>query len=82
MREIQTAALIGLGAIGGYVAPKLQMSLGDEGFTVIAGGERKKRLEAGCNINDQIWKFRITAPEDAEKPADLVIFSVKYQGLE
>mgnify|MGYP005817839925 CR=1 FL=1 len=26
MREIQTAALIGLGAIGGYVAPKLQMS--------------------------------------------------------
>nr|WP_300324646.1 2-dehydropantoate 2-reductase [uncultured Anaerostipes sp.] len=82
MREIQTAALIGLGAIGGYVAPKLQMSLGDEGFTVIADGERKKRLEAGCNINDQIWKFRITAPEDAEKPADLVIFSVKYQGLE
>lgn len=82
MREIQTAALIGLGAIGGYVAPKLQMSLGDEGFTVIADGERKKRLEAGCNINDQIWKFRITAPGDAEKPADLVLFSVKYQGLE
>ncbi len=42
MREIQTAALIGLGAIGGYVAPKLQMSLGDEGFTVIAE-EREKR---------------------------------------
>ena len=82
MRKIQTAALIGLGAIGGYVAPKLQVSLGDEGFTVIAGGDRKRRLEDGCCINDQIWKFRITAPEEAAQPFDLVIFSVKYQGLE
>ena len=40
MREIQTAALIGLGAIGGYVAPKLQTTQGEEGIRVIGDGER------------------------------------------
>lgn len=74
MREIKTAALIGLGAIGGYVAPRLETALGQEGFTVIAGGERKRRLEQeGCCINDTIWKFHIGDPEEAEEPADLVI---------
>mgnify|MGYP001623617666 FL=1 len=82
MREIKTAALIGLGAIGGYVAPRLETALGQEGFTVIAGGERKRRLEQeGCCINDTIWKFHIGDPEEAEEPADLVIFAVKYHGL-
>lgn len=82
MREIKTAALIGLGAIGGYVAPRLETALGQEGFTVIAGGERKRRLEQeGCCINDTVWKFHIGDPEEAEEPADLVIFAVKYHGL-
>lgn len=78
MREIKTAALIGLGAIGGYVAPRLETALGQEGFTVIAGGERKRRLEQeGCCINDTVWKFHIGDPEEAEEPADLVIFPIK-----
>lgn len=82
MREIKTAALIGLGAIGGYVAPKLEQTMGHEAFTVIAGGERRKRLEKqGCCINDRVWRFRITDPMEAKAPADLCIFSVKYQGL-
>nr|WP_300304954.1 2-dehydropantoate 2-reductase [uncultured Anaerostipes sp.] len=82
MREIKTAALIGLGAIGGYVAPKLHTTLEPGDFTVIAGGERKQRLEQeGCCINDKVWKFHIGAPEEAGKPADLVIFAVKYHGL-
>lgn len=81
MKEIKTAALIGLGAIGGFVAPKLHSFMGKERFTVIAGGQRKKRLEQeGCCINEKLWKFHITAPEDAQ-PVDFVIFSVKYQGL-
>ena len=83
MREIKSAALIGLGAIGGYVAPKLETVMGHEGFTIIADGKRKERLEnEGCTINDVIWKFSVTAPEDAVKPVDLLIFSVKYHGLE
>lgn len=82
MREIKTAALIGLGAIGGYVAPKLKETMGDEAFTVIAGGARRKRLETeGCMINDQIWKFRITDPKDTMEPVDFCIFSVKYHAL-
>lgn len=83
MREIKTAALIGLGAIGGYVAPRLKEAMGDEAFTVVAGGERRKRLtQKGCVINDKIWKFRVTDPKDVKEPYDLCIFSVKYNGLE
>lgn len=42
MKEIKTTALIGLGAIGGFAAPKLHSFMGEERFTVIAGGQRKK----------------------------------------
>ncbi|MFR5397144.1 hypothetical protein [Anaerostipes caccae] len=45
MREIKKAALIGLGAIGGFAAPGICKALGSENFCVIAGGERRKRLE-------------------------------------
>ncbi len=82
MREIKTAALIGLGAIGGYAAPKLDTFMGKERFTIIAGGKRKERLEQeGCCINEKVWKFCITAPQEAVHTVDLLIFSVKYQGL-
>lgn len=82
MREIKTAALIGLGAIGGFAAPKLNTFLGKERFAVIAEGKRKERLEReGCCINDKVWRFQITAPEDTDRTVDLLIFSVKYQGL-
>ena len=38
MREIKKAALIGLGAIGGFAAPGICKALGSENFCVIAGG--------------------------------------------
>lgn len=81
MREIKTAALIGLGAIGGYVAPKLEEFLGCKNFCIIAEGKRKEHLETeGCNINDKIWKFNIKEPKQGT-PVDFLIFSVKYNGL-
>lgn len=80
MREIQSVALIGLGAIGGYVAPKLYETLGQD-FKVVAQGERKKRLEKGVNINEEIWKFPVVEPQKATNPVDLFIFSVKFHGL-
>lgn len=81
MRDVKTTALIGLGAIGGFVAPKLEQSLGHDGFCVIADGKRKKRLEEeGCNINDQVWNFCIKEPNEGTE-VDLLIFSVKYHGL-
>lgn len=77
MREMKTAALIGLGAIGGFVAPGLQRVLG-ENFRVIAGGARKERLETeGCVINDKTYHFHIVDPEEETGYADFVIFATK-----
>ena len=50
MKKMKSAALIGLGAMGAYFAPRLYEEYG-ENFRVIAGGERKKRLmEQGCPL--------------------------------
>ena len=62
--KINTVALIGLGAMGSFFAPRLHARLGNN-FRVIAGGERKKRLETrGVTINGVNYRFKITAPDD------------------
>lgn len=43
--KIKSAAIIGLGAVGGFFAPAFAKVLGEENFCVIAQGERKERLE-------------------------------------
>ena len=43
--EIKRIALIGLGAIGAYVAPGLERAVGHDSFFVVAEGARKERLE-------------------------------------
>ena len=83
MREIKTAALIGLGAIGGFAAPRLHTGMEEGSFTIIAGGKRKERLNTeGCYINEKVWKFHVTDPKDVKETVDLCIFSVKFHGLE
>lgn len=46
MKKMKSAALIGLGAMGAYFAPRLYEEYG-ENFRVIAGGERKKAYGTG-----------------------------------
>lgn len=80
--EFQTAALIGLGAIGSYLAPPLRDTLGYDNFFVIAGGERKARLEQdGMDINGKAERFRILDPACDRKPVDLAIVIVKHLQL-
>ncbi len=81
MKKIQTAAIIGLGAIGAVVAPGLERVLGHENLRIIAGGKRKERLEQGIWINNKIWKFSVIDPKEQMKPADFVIFAVKNTQL-
>lgn len=82
MREIKTVALIGLGAIGGFVAPRLQKQLGDR-FCVIAGGSRKERLEKqGVIINEVNYKFHIVEPEAKNGYVDFAIFATKNTQLD
>ena len=55
--KIKRIALIGLGAMGVFFAPRLYEAFGDD-FYIIAGGERKKRLESkGVTINGVNYRF-------------------------
>ncbi len=77
LRKIERIALIGLGAMGVFFAPRLYEIFG-ENFYVIAEGERKKRLEdKGVTINGCNYKFPIATPEEKGKPADLILIGVK-----
>jgi 2-dehydropantoate 2-reductase len=80
--EIKSAALIGLGAMGVFFAPRMEEHLGKENFCVIAQGERKKRLESrGVFINGENHRFSICTPFEGTKK-DLVIMAVKDMALE
>lgn len=80
--EIKTVALIGLGAMGVFFAPRMKEHLGEENFCVIAGGKRKERLEKeGVTVNGVNYRFTICTPEDGTEK-DLIIMAVKDMGLE
>ena len=82
MMQIHSVALIGLGAMGAYFAPRLYEEFG-ENFRVIAGGDRKKRLEEkGITINGTCRFFPVVDPKKCGEPADLVIIAVKGYGLD
>lgn len=84
MRKINRIALIGLGAMGVFFAPRLWETYG-ENFNVIAGGERKARLENdGVTVNGKNYKFPVTTPEKNpdEEPFDLIIIGVKSYSLD
>lgn len=80
---IKRVALVGLGAIGSYLAPRLERALGHENFLVVASGERRARLEReGTVINGETYHFTVADPaEGSVPPADLVIFAVKWPQL-
>ena len=80
--QIKTAALIGLGAIGSFIAPRLNEALGPGNFKVVAKGARKRRLqEEGTTINGKRYVFEVADPGEPCEPADLVIVLVKHNAL-
>lgn len=79
--KIKNVALIGLGAMGVFFAPRLEEHLGRENFCVIARGKRKERLETlGVTVNDVNYRFPICTPEEGRE-TDLIIMAVKDMGL-
>ena len=61
--EIKKVALIGLGAMGVFFAPRLEEHLGRDNFCVIAQGKRKERLEnRGVTVNGVNYHFPICTP--------------------
>lgn len=81
MDKIKTVSLIGLGAIGTYLATQLQSVLGDD-LRIIAGGERRERiLRDGMIANGQRYDFRVVEPDEQTGYADLAIIIPKFMGL-
>ena len=81
MEQIKKVSLIGLGGVGSMFAAHLSKILG-ENFRIVAGGERKKRLEKDFPINGQPFRFNLAEPCEKGNPADLVIITVKGYALE
>ncbi|MCI8465272.1 MAG: ketopantoate reductase family protein [Lachnospiraceae bacterium] len=80
--EIKHAALIGLGAMGSFFAPRMEAYLGRENFQVVASGSRKERLERnGVTINGVNYKFSVRTPEEEGVKADLIVMAMKEMGL-
>lgn len=79
--EMKNVALIGLGAMGVFFAPRMEEHLGKDNFCVIARDKRKERLEnKGVTVNGVNYRFPIRTPEEGVE-ADLIIMAVKDMGL-
>ena len=83
MEQNKTVALIGLGGIGCSLSRELCRAVCYENFRVIADGARRERLEQeGVTSNGENCHFQIVSPGEQTTPADLVIVTVKFGGLE
>ena len=80
---ITKAAIIGLGAIGSYLASHLQTVLGDN-LRIIAGGARKERLERdGVVVNGKRLHFHVVDPQEdcgGDYPQLAIIITI-FSGL-
>lgn len=80
--KIHKVSLIGLGAMGSFFAPKLNSYLGQENFSVIAGGKRAESLKAkGITVNGINYHFTVIDPQSQNGTSDLIIIAVKDTGL-
>ena len=77
--KIQNVALVGAGAVGGYFIWGLDGKK-DINFSVIAKGERKKRLEEGLVINGEKYNPQVLTPEEAGV-VDLIMIACKQDAL-
>lgn len=80
--EIKKVSIIGLGALGILFAHHLSERMPKGDLRIIADEERIRRYKRdGVYCNGQRCEFNYLNPEDKEDPADLLIFAVKYNGL-
>lgn len=81
--EIKTVAIIGLGALGTMFGHHLSQRMPKKDLRVIADKDRIARYKTqGIYSNGELCDFHYVTPEQKSNPADLIIFFVKYQGLE
>lgn len=80
--QIKTVSIIGLGALGVLFGHHLSQHMPYEDLRIIADRERISRYQReGIYCNGEPCRFNFVAPEEIGSPADLIIFTVKYNGL-
>ena len=78
--EIRKVALLGAGAIGGYMVWGMQNSLKDNLVTVAEGTRAERLRKEGMKINGEHYDLHVQSAAEASD-ADLLIVAVKYTGL-
>jgi 2-dehydropantoate 2-reductase len=81
--KIKTVSIIGLGALGILFGHHLSKRMPAENLRIIANTDRihrYRREKIFCN--GELCDFNYMSPEQECEPADLIIFTVKYQGLQ
>lgn len=80
--KINKVTIIGLGAIGAFMASELSKVLDKTQLRILAEGDRKAKLgKEGIIINGRHYTFSLVTPQE-EDPADLILIATKYSGLE
>ncbi|EKN66682.1 2-dehydropantoate 2-reductase [Neobacillus bataviensis LMG 21833] len=80
---IKKVSIIGLGALGVLFGNHLAKKMQKKDLRIIADKDRIKRYEAdNVYCNGEPCHFHYVTPEEVCEPADLLIFAVKFNGLE
>ncbi|KGT39951.1 2-dehydropantoate 2-reductase [Heyndrickxia faecalis] len=83
MAEIKTVSIIGLGALGILFGHHLSKKMPVENLRIIADQQRIERYKReGVYCNGEKCHFYYVTPEETVEPADLVLFTVKFNGLD
>lgn len=82
MKQIKTVSIIGLGNLGIAYGHHLSKQIPKEHLRIVADRERILRYERdGIYCNGERCDFKYVAPEEVVDPADLILFTVKFQNL-
>ncbi|QCJ40896.1 ketopantoate reductase family protein [Bacillus sp. S3] len=80
---IKKVSIIGLGALGILFGNYLSKRMPKEDLRIIADKDRIQRYKAdNVYCNGEPCHFHYVTPEEGCEPADLLIFAVKFNGLE
>jgi 2-dehydropantoate 2-reductase len=80
--EIKKVSIIGLGALGILFGHHLSKKISTVDLRIIADQDRIKRYEnEGVFCNGERCNFNYVTPDELCEPADLIIFTVKYDSL-
>ncbi len=81
--NIKTVSIIGLGALGILFGHQLSKKMPKSDLRIIADQDRITRYEnEKIYCNGESCHFNYVTPEAVCEPADLLIFAVKFDGLE